>query len=190
MAEQVLKRFEQFLDRIIGISNLELTGGKLANAFLQEAQRSMLILTEFIEAFSPRWTSWKLQKGKHVISPFIGEYGHSIFKIWLSFVYPFNYRQLDAECVKGGSMVDSQGFIQYAYTPAERQIIKKICEKYKVSLSEQDILRLLITNAVKSLDPTISKIIETNYRLFIDKINLSEENNNVLLKVEIVGRIG
>ena len=190
VAERSLNRFEEFLERVIGASRLQLAGGKLATAFLDESQRDELILNEFIDAFTPLWSSWKLQKGKHLISPFIAEHGRSIFKIWLNFVFPFDYRRLDAKSAKGSSMVDSLGSISYTYTPEERQLIKIICEKYKTIMSEKDILRILITNAIKSLDATISKIIETSYRLFIDKIDFMEQQDNLLIKVEIVGRIG
>ncbi len=190
VADITLKRFEEFLERVIGASRLELAGGKLAKAFFQEAQRNELILNEFIEAFTPRWNLWKRKKGSHLISPFIGEQGTYIFKLWLSFVFAFNYRRLDAQCEKGGSMVDSQGWVQYSYTPEERQLIKKICQKYQVNMDEREVTRILITNAIKSIDPTISKIIETNYRMFIDKIDYFEEGENLKIKVDIVGRIG
>ncbi|HUX99373.1 MAG TPA: hypothetical protein VMV49_07450 [Candidatus Deferrimicrobium sp.] len=184
------QRFEEFLERVIGTSRLELAGGRLANAFLDESQRSELTLKEFLNTFYPFWEIWKKTKGGHMISPFIEEKGPSIFKIWLSLVFPFNYSQLQTDSEKGGSLVDTQGFVEYTYSPAERQLVKKICEKYQIVMPEREVTRILITNAIKSLDPSISKILETNYRLFIDKIDFFEKEENLGIRVGFVGRIG
>ncbi|MHA1265815.1 MAG: hypothetical protein ACTSRS_11335 [Candidatus Helarchaeota archaeon] len=190
MADLNLTRFEQFLERVIGESKLELEGGKLSKAFLNESQRSSFILSEFFDAFTPRWDLWKRKRGSHNISPFIEEQGRYFLKIWLTFIYPFNYRRLVVEAAKGGSLVDTNGMVGYAYTPEERAIIKKICDKYGVDMPEREVARILITNAIKSLDPSISKIIETNYRMFIDKIDFFEKEDNLAIKVAWVGRIG
>ena len=125
-----------------------------------------------------------------MISPFIGDQGHYIFKIWLSFVFPFNYRRLVIDTEKGGSLVDAHGRVGYAYIPKERDIMKKICEKYGVNMPEREVARILITNAIKTLDPSISKILENNYRLFIDNIDFFEKDDALAIKVAFVGRIG
>ncbi len=190
VAVSSLERFGEFLERIIGTSKLELAEGKLKNTYLAEAERSELILGEFLDAFSPRWNLWKRKKGTHMISPFIGEQGPYIFKLWLSFVFPFNYRRLETGCEKGKSMVDSQGWVEYVYTKEERDLIQGICKKYQIEMSEEDIVRILITNAIKSIDPTISRILETNYRMFIDKIDFPEKSDSLKIRVEFVGRIG
>lgn len=190
MEEPILNRFEQFLDRVIGSSRLELEGGKLSKAFLNESQRSSFILNEFYDAFKPRWNFWKRKKGSHQISPFIEDQGKYILKIWLTFVFPFNYQRVVVDAEKGGSLVDANGKVGYAYTPQERQVMKNICEKYQVDLPEREVARILITNAIKSLDPSISKILETSYRLFIDKIDFFEKDEALAIKVAFVGRIG
>jgi hypothetical protein len=191
MAETENTRFKDFVERVIGKSGLELAGGKLAIAFQEEATRNDLLIVEVLNTFLPRWEWWKGKKGGHQISPFIEEQGVHIFKIWLSFIFPFVYRRLQVDCKKGGSMVDCQGFIRYTYNPEERQLIKGICEQFKITMPEQDVARILITNAIKTLDPTISKIIENKYRIFIDKIDfLEEQNENLSIQVGFVGRIG
>ncbi|MHA1129672.1 MAG: hypothetical protein ACTSQI_20730 [Candidatus Helarchaeota archaeon] len=190
MAVSSLERFGEFLERIIGTSKLELAEGRLKKAYLAEAERNELILNEFKDAFSPRWNFWKRKKGTHMISPFIGEQGPYIFKLWLAFVFPFNYSRLEIGCEKGKSMVDSQGWVKYNYTAQERELIQSVCKKYQISMSEEEVARLLITNAIKSIDPTISNIIETDYRIFIDKIDFSDMDNSLQIHVEFVGRIG
>jgi hypothetical protein len=191
MAESENTRFKDFVTRVIEKSRLELAGGKLAMAFQEEATRNDLLIAEVLNTFMPRWEWWKGKKGGHQISPFIEEQGVHIFKIWLSLVFPFVYHRLQIECQKGGSMVDTQGFIRYTYNPEERQLIKEICEHFKITMPEREVTRILITNAIKSLDPTISKIIENKYRIFIDKIDFSEEKNEDLsIQVGFVGRIG
>ncbi|NVM53861.1 MAG: hypothetical protein HWN66_09180 [Candidatus Helarchaeota archaeon] len=190
MTEAALNRFEKFLERVIGTSKLELEGGKLSKAFLKEAERSDFIINEFVNAFTPRWNFWKRKKGSHTISPFIENQGKYILKIWLTFVFPFNYRRVVVDAAKGSSLVDAQGKVGYAYTPKERFFIKSICEKYQVNLPEREVARILITNAIKSLDPSISKILETSYRLFIDDIDFFEKEESLAIKVNWVGRIG
>lgn len=190
VAETSKKRFEDFIERVISGSRLELAGGKLAKTFLQETQRNQTVLDDYVKVFVPTWEEWKRNKGKHLISPFIGDQGGYIFKLWLSFVFAFNYQRLEADCEKGGSMVDSQGWIKYTYTSEERQLIKKVCEKYHIKMDEREITRILMTNAIKSIDPTLSRILGTNYRMFIDKIDFEESKKNLTITVEVVGRIG
>ena len=190
MAEPALNRFEEFLDRVIGASKLELEGGKLSKAFLNESQRSKLVLDDFYRAFEPRWNLWKRKKGSHMISPFIDEQGPYIFKIWLTFVFPFAYKRLVIDAEKGGSLVDAQGKVGYAYTPAERYLMKSVCDKHQVDMPEREVARILITNAIKTLDLAISKVLENEYRLFIDKIDFFEKDRTLAIKVAWVGRIG
>jgi len=191
MAESESDRFKDFLERIVEKSGLELTGGKLATAFRDETTRNNLLLLEFLDTFMPRWEWWKIKKGAHLISPFIEEMGTHIFKIWLSFIFPFNYSRLEVECAKGGSMVDAQGFVNYTYSPEERELIRIICDQFNIDTPDREVARLLMTNAIKSLDPTISKIIGTNYRLFTDKIDFFEgEDDGFSIRVGFVGRIG
>jgi len=189
MKEQSLEAFEEFLEHIIGDSRLEVAGGKLVKAFSDESQRDESNLNEFLEIFRPVWDSWKKKMGSHLVSPFFEE-NSIIFKEWLFLVFPFSYYRVDVDCHKGGSAVDCQGYIYYSYIPEERELIKKICEKYEIDLPEQEVTRILITNALKSLDPILSKLIEVNYRLFIDKIDFFERSGKLALKVEFVGRIG
>lgn len=189
MKEQSLTAFEEFLERIIGVSRLEITGGKLSKAFSEESQRNGSNLNSFLEKFKPYWDSWKKTKGVHQVSPFFEE-NSQIFKEWLSTVFPFSHRRVEVDCLKGGSMVDCQGYIYYTYLPEEREIIKKICEKFQITMPEQEVIRSLITNALKTLDPMLSKLIGMNYRLFIDKIDFFERTGKLALKVDFVGRIG
>lgn len=191
MAASENTRFKDFVERVIGKTSLELAGGKLAIAFQEETTRNNLAIAEYLDTFVPRWNWWKGKKGGHLISPFIEAQGVHIFKIWLSFVFPFVYHRLLIDCKKGGSMVDCQGFIRYTYTQEERQLLKQICAQFKITMPEREVTRILITNAIKSLDPTISKIIENKYRIFIDTIDFFEENdNNLAIQVGFVGRIG
>ena len=192
MKEQSLEVFEEFLERIIGVSKLEITGGKVATVFREEAEREGSTLNQFMETFIPIWDSWKREKGIHLISLFF-EDNANIFKEWLCFVFPFSYHRVDVFCRKGGSAVDCNGYIVYTYIPEERELIQKICEKFGVDQPEQEVIRMLITNALKSLDPILSKLLEMNYRLFIGKIDFIEKssgNGKVMLKVDFVGRIG
>lgn len=190
MVEASLNRFEIFLESVIGESKLELEGGQLSNAFSSYAKRSEFVLNEFFDAFDPRWNFWKRKKGSHTISPFIEDQGKHILKIWLTFIYPFNYSRLVVDAEKGGSLVDANGKVGYAYSSAERALIKQTCEKYGVDMPEREVARILITNAIKSLDPAISKILETSYRMFIDKIDFFERGDSLAIKVAWVGRIG
>ena len=191
MADSGSNRFKEFIERIIGKSGLELAGGKLATAFRDETTRNNLLLLEFLDTFMPRWEWWKTKKGAHLISPFLEEVGAHIFKIWLSFIFPFNYHRLQVECAKGGSNVDAQGFVYYTYSLEECELIKNNCEQFNIATPEREVARLIITNAVKSLDPTISKIIGTNYRLFTDKIDFIEGDGDAFsIRVGFVGRIG
>lgn len=190
MSEASLARFEEFLDRVIGTSKLEVEGGKISKAFMEETERSQMVMEEFFKAFEPRWNWWKRKKGSHQISPFIEDQGKYLLKIWLTFVYPFNFQRVVVEAVKGGSLVDAHGKVGYAYTPEERNLVKKICDKHQVVIAEREVARILITNAIKSMDPSISKVLETNYRLFIDKIDFFEKDQTLAIKVAFVGRIG
>lgn len=190
MKEQSLEAFEEFLERIIGSSRLEITGGKQAKAFNDESEREEFnSINQFLAIFEPIWDSWKREKGVHLVSPFFEE-NAQIFKEWLCLVFPFSSRRVDVDCRKGGSAVDCSGYIYYTYIPEERELIQKICEKFEIDQPEQEVIRILITDALKALDPILSKLLGMNYRLFIGKIDFFERMGKLALKVEFVGRIG
>ena len=105
-------------------------------------------------------------------------------------MFPFTISHLDVECEKGGSMVDSQGCITYIYTIEERQLIQKAIKKHQIKMAERDVYRILLTNAIKSIDPTMSEIIQLNHRIYIDKIDFIELEDNMVVIIDIVGRIG
>jgi len=184
-------QFSDFVDRILSKSKLEITGGKLTNAFLSEALRDENILNNFIESFKPIWEKWKKEQGKHLISPFIEAYGNMIFRKWLTEIYPFQYYSLRLSCMRGPSSVDAVILANYFYSPEELNIIESKLKEYSLDYPTEEVCRILLTNAMKSIPQTISQIMEIDYKIMIEKlINYDKTKQGFQIMVRAVGRIG
>ena len=183
--------FHNFVDRIFEKSRLEITGGLLTNAFLAEAKKDETKLEEFIISFKPAWEKWKKDQGKHLISPFIEAHGNVIFRKWLTEIFPFEYYSLRLSCKRGPSSVDAVMLINYFYSPEELEIIESKLKEYSLDVPVEEVCRLLLTNAMKSIPPTISEIMEISYRVMIEKLKNYEKNKQGFqIMVRAVGRIG
>ncbi len=183
--------FTEFVDRIFSKSRLEITGGKLANAFLSEAERDERILKEFINSFKPLWEKWKKDQGKHLISPFIEAHGNLIFRKWLTEIFPFQYYSLRLSCLRGPSSVDAVMLLNYFYSPEELKVIESKIKEYDLDYSTEEVCKILLTNALKSIPKTISEIMEIDYKIMIEKlINYDKTKQGFQVMVRAVGRIG
>ena len=184
-------KFDDFVNRILETSKLEITGGKLTNAFVAEFSRREDLLKTFKIEFKPIWESWKKNQGKHLISPFIEAHGNIIFRKWLTEIYPFEYYSLRLACKRGPSSVDAVMLVNYFFSPEELVIIQKNIEKYAISVPLEETCRLLLTNAIKSIPTMLSEIMEIDYRIFIEKLtNDDRTKQGFQVMVRAVGRIG
>ncbi|MHA1129671.1 MAG: hypothetical protein ACTSQI_20735 [Candidatus Helarchaeota archaeon] len=189
VTEQSLEEFEQFLDRVIGESRLEIAGDKFGKAFRKECQKNKELLKKYLDQVSPQWNAWKTRKGAYLISLFLQEHPE-IFSYWYDLIFPFSCDRMDIDIIKGRSNVDCSGSIIYQCTDQERAILRKICKKYEITISEREAFRMILTNTIKSFDPIISQVIENSYRLYINKIDFYEEPGFLFILVDFVGRIG
>ena len=185
-------RFSDFIDRIFEKSKLEIDGGKLTNAFLSETERNEELLINFTENFRPIWENWKKSRGKHLISPFIEMHGNTIFRKWLTEIFPFQYYSLHLSCKRGPSSVDAVMLLNYFYSSEELKIIKTKISEYCLDFSIEDVCRILLTNAMKSIPITISKIMEINYKIMIEKLKNYDmtKQGGFQIMIRAVGRIG
>ncbi|MHA1270128.1 MAG: hypothetical protein ACTSPY_10110 [Candidatus Helarchaeota archaeon] len=183
-------KFEDFVDRVFANSHLEITGGKLTNAFLSEVIRDEKALNEFLESFKPLWEKWKKNQGKHLISPFIEAYGNQVLRKWLTEIYPFQYYSLRLSCKRGPSSVDAVMLVNYFYSQEEIKIIESKIKEYDLDYPAEEVCRILITNALKSIPQTISKIMEIDYKIMIEKlVNYNKTKQGFQIMVRAVGRI-
>ncbi|TFF88608.1 MAG: hypothetical protein EU549_02670 [Promethearchaeota archaeon] len=186
-----MQEFSNFVNRIIENSRLEINGGRLSKAFLAEASRKNEQLMKFKDDFRPIWDKWKKDQGKHLISPFIEAHGNIIFRKWLTEIFPFQYYSLRLSCKRGPSSVDAVMLLNYFYSPEELEIIESKIKQYSLDFPIEEVCRMLLTNAMKSIPQTISDIMEIDYRIMVEKIkNYKRTKQGFQIMIRAVGRIG
>lgn len=178
------------VERIVKSSKMVIAGGKMTQAFSEEAKRGPA--EKFINQFHQYYKQWVSKQGSHMISPFIKWVGKQLFGYFLCFFFSFDQKRLEPSVEVGGSNVDAHITVKYTYTPSELKLIKEIVEKYGIqSQTSQDVAKSLLSNAVKSITKYLSPIVELSYRLFTSKVDLQLLGDGSLeVVIRFDGRIG
>ncbi|MHA1314341.1 MAG: hypothetical protein ACTSRB_10570 [Candidatus Helarchaeota archaeon] len=166
------ERFEGMVDRIIQASKMEITGGVLTQAFLEEAKRGPI--DSFITKFNQAYKQWTKKYGNHTISPFLDQ------------------KKLGTVCEIGRSNVDAIIKINYVFEPQELEIINNCLSKYGViAESPKDVAKLFLSNATKILSRFFTPILTTSYRLYTSSVNIeSLDDGCIKIALTYDGRIG
>ncbi|MHC1592125.1 MAG: hypothetical protein ACXQS8_08555 [Candidatus Helarchaeales archaeon] len=184
------KRFEQMVDRIVGKSKLNISGGTLMQCIHEEACGGPI--EPFISKFNGAYLQWTKKYGNHTISPFLKWIGKALFKTFLNYVFAFDETRLDASCEVGRSNVDAVISINYVFHPEELQVIENCLKKYELtSHHPHEVAKLLLSNSTKIISRFLNKILNTPYRLYTSSVDMKPLKNR-MLKVSLVydGRIG
>ena len=183
------ERLENFIERIFESSHLKIEAGAIQKAFQEEIFLNAEEVHKYIKNMQEVWNNWKLSAETTVVSKFIEEMGGYIFIIWLSDVYPFNLKKIEANCPSGVSAVDSRLHVAYTFDKNELKIIRSLLDKHSIEAQEDVVARTLIVEAIKSISGTFSKIIQQSYKIFTSDVILVPGKGTVRVQYAGAGRV-
>ena len=180
------------VERIIGESNLEISGGKLEKAIINEANYNQKAVKSYLARFQPIWERWVSIKGSYLISPFLEFAGSYIITEFLTELFSFDSK-LKVEVKKGSSNVDADINLYYIFDKEELEILRHLKEKYRIDhiADENEIAKTLLSSCTKSLTKFLSNIMNIRYRLFTSKVETNLKTDNTFeINIHFDGRIG
>ncbi len=186
------QNFSPMVERIISESNLEISGGRLEKAIVNEANYNQIAVKSYLERFHPIWQKWVSIKGSYLISPFLEFAGSYIFTEFLTEIFSFD-SNLKVEVKKGKSNVDADIDLYYIFDAEELNVLRYLKEKYRIDhiTDENEIAKILLSNCTKSLTKFLSNIMNIRYRLFTSKVDTNlREDNTLEINIHFDGRIG
>ncbi|MFX1453396.1 MAG: hypothetical protein ACFFCM_21355 [Promethearchaeota archaeon] len=186
------EKFSQMAERIINESNLEISGGKLEQAIINEANYNQEAVQLYLGRFQPIWEKWVSLKGSYLISPFLEFAGSYIFTEFLTEIFSFDSK-LKVVVKKGASNVDANIDLFYIFDAEELWILKNLKEKYNINhiVDESEMAKILLSNCTKCLTRFLSNIMNIRYRLFTSQVETNLKPDNTLeINIHFDGRIG
>jgi len=185
-----MDKFRDFIWRILKASKLKIELGSIQKAFQEELSFKTKEVQKYISDMDQIWVSWKdLYHTDFNINRFIEELGPTLFLLWLSEVFPFDFKQLKSQCPKGPSTEDVLIEIFYDFTPDELQIIKDNLIAHWINDPEDQVAQLLFIEAVKSISEIFSWIIKHPFKIFTSDVNLTRENGTLKIHYFGAGRV-
>jgi hypothetical protein len=182
--------FRNFTWRILKASKLRIELGSIQNAYKEELAFKLKEVQKYISDMDKIWASWKdLYHTEFNINQFIEDLGPTLLLFWLSEVFPFDFKQLKAQCPKGPSTEDVLMEIFYDFSTDELKIIKDTLIAHWINESEDQVAQLLFIEAVKSISDVFSRIISHPFKIFTSNVDLIKENNTLKIHYFGAGRV-
>jgi hypothetical protein len=188
----VSKEFVEFTNNIIAKSNLEVAGG-LATKYFEDYIVTGLgeKLFEFQEKTKTLYEDWSKRAGAFLsIADFFQKNGPSLFKTWLSEIFPFKKKYLIIESGKH-SAVDSQISITYYFHEEETKAIKNSLFMNNLKeKTEKEAAIFLFTNAIKSISKYFTLLIDKEYKIFTSSLeSMQIEDELITIEFKGAGRV-
>lgn len=182
------QRFEKFVDDIARNTHFEIRKDNL-KSYLQDfaTQRRPSYYKKLMFILQMKWPKYK-HGGK--ISYLLKRYSDVIYDYWLTMIFIFRKASLKVKNPTLISNVDFSIEIQYTYNKDEMQVIKDICDKYKLGtpekrLDKEGVALFLLLYPALALERPISKIFGP-FVFFLQNSShsyLEDDNFNLNLKI-------
>jgi len=186
-------RFDEMVTRIVSASNLDIAGGRLTQAMINEISVDEAKKQTFIKKYHDNWSQFKEKFGKHKISPYLEWAGPSLIKYFLSYLYSFNENQITTDkCTRGKSNVDAILCVDYVFTRDELNLLQTKIDAYRINKDPKEAAKMLLSNAMKVLPYVLKDIFNLSYRLFTSSVDVEDIQDAGAIKVSLKydGRIG
>lgn len=186
-------RFDEMLKRIISASNLDIAGGRLTNAMINEISVNEAKKQNFIKKYKDNWLQFKEKFGKHMISPYLEWAGPSLIKNFLSYLFSFNEHQITSDkCKRGKSNVDAILCVDYDFTREELESLQEKITTYRITIDPKEAAKMLLSNAMKVLPYVLNDIFSLSYRLFTSAVDIKDipDAGSIRVSLKYDGRIG
>jgi hypothetical protein len=183
------EKIHNFIVRILDSSHLQVAAGAIQKAFKEEIFINAEEVHKYLKKMEEVWNDWKKASDTDFISRFIEERGPYIFGLWLSEIFPFEFKQLEANFPRGPSSVDSLIEVNYNYSKDELKIIKDLLIKYGIEAEEDQVATTLFVEAIKSISDNFSKVINQSYKIFTSSVDLTKKRGNLIIEYKGAGRV-
>ena len=183
------ERFRAFIGRILKASKLRIELGAIQRAFHQEVSHNKEEYNNYFKNMEDIWNSWKELNNVDFISQFVSELGPTLFLLWLSDVFPFDFDQLKGKCPRGPSNEEALLEISYVFTREELQIIKDVLIANWINDSAEEVAQTLFIEALKSISAAFSQIIQHPFKIFTSNVDLLKENETLTIQYAGAGRV-
>ena len=184
-----IKEFSNFIERIFESSQLQVAAGAIRKAFQEEIFLNADEIHKYLKNMAIVWENWKKDSGTDFINRFIEDKGGDIFINWLSNIFNFESKQLEVDCPRGPSSVDSILQISYNFSKDELKAISELLLNNGIETPEDEVARTLFLEAIKSISETFSKIIGQPYNIFTSEVNMTKKKGNLKIDYKGAGRV-
>ncbi|MHA1651975.1 MAG: hypothetical protein ACTSYB_17450 [Candidatus Helarchaeota archaeon] len=171
------------------MSKLKIKLGLIQKAFQAEIVHNMEEVQKYFKNMEEIWKSWRELNKVDFISRFFEDLGPTIFLLWLSDVFPFNYDRLSARCPCSPSNEEALLEIIYEYDKWELEVIKDALISHWMQDSEDHVAQILFIEAIKSISDVFSKIIQHPFKIFTSNVDLVKENTSLKVHYFGAGRV-
>lgn len=184
-----LEKFSNFIERILESSHLQIAAGAIRKAFKEEIFLNADEIHKYLNELKIIWENWKKKSKTDFISRFVEEKGPLIFIPWLSRIFNFEAKQIEVNCPRGPSSVDSLLEVSYTFTKNELKAISNLLVKHGIEAQEDEVARTLLIEAIKSISDTFSQIIGQPYNIFTSDVNMIKKKGNLKIEYKGAGRV-
>ncbi|MHA1271181.1 MAG: hypothetical protein ACTSPY_15410 [Candidatus Helarchaeota archaeon] len=173
------------------MSQLKIDGGALTKAFVDEVRINSDGLHLFNRFSGEKFTNWRNNMGDLVdVADFLLEAGADILTFWMTNIYCFDKKRLNIQVPKKLSPVDSLIIAQYTFTKDEVKVIKEVLQEYQLSdYGDAKAATTIFSNSMKTIAKYLSKILNTDYNIFTNKLEHKEKKGQIIIIYEGAGRI-
>lgn len=180
-------RFGAMVDRIATFNRFN--SSTITKAFEDEVRMNLSAQMAFKKKISKLWEKFSQNKSN------IGNYsnffrvdGEQIFQDWLTQVFPFSDSNR-VEFPDSPSPVDIIFTISHGFEASELQIVADSIAASGLYVEVNTAIGVILSNAVKSIGPTISKVFEATYKIFTDNLEVQQKGNKLIVLFKGAGRI-
>ena len=183
------EKFRNFIERIFESSQLQIAAGAIQKAFREEIFLNAEEIHKYLKKMKVLWENWKKKSKTDFISYFMDDLGSMVFMAWLSEIFSFDLKQIEINCPRGPSSVDSLLEITYNFSKNELKTVKDLLVEHDIDGEEEKVARTLLIEAVKSISDTFSKIIGQPYKIFTSDVELSKKRGGLRVSYKGAGRV-
>ncbi len=182
-------KFRDFIWRVLNSSKLRIQSGALQKAFQDEIALNAEATQKYHKSMEDIWESWKELNTTDFISQFVQDLGSTLFLMWLSDVFPFDFNRLSAQCPQGPSLEEALVDIQYKFSSEELKIIKDVLIAHWMNESEEYVAQIMFIEAIKSISGVFSQIIQHPFKIYTSNVELIREYDTLKIHYSGAGRV-
>ncbi len=180
-------RFGAMVDRISTFNRFD--SSTITKAFEDEVRMNLSAQMAFKNKVQKMWDKFTQNKSNvGNYSNFFRVDGDVIFQDWLTQVFPFSDSNR-VEFPDSPSPVDVIFTISHSFEASELQTVTDSISHAGLYLDVNTAIGVILSNAVKAIGPTISKVFDATYKIFTDNLEVQPKGNKLVVYFKGAGRV-